>query len=199
MSDFFDLVHRQRAHRSFTDEPVDDATIGRLLDAAVHAPSAENRQPWEFVVVCDAEQRGILLDFAEKAWAGGGREFAQARLTPGLMADVEHGIGGGGYRDAPVLIVVCADIERGLEVTVPSSIFPATQNLLLAATALGLASALTTISMGFTAELQDLLDLPPHVVPQAVIPIGHPAKALGPAKREPFEQHTHRDRYGTAW
>lgn len=199
MSDFFDLVHRQRAHRSFTSEPVDDATIGKLLDAAVHAPSAENRQPWEFVVVRDDAQRTTLLDFAEKAWEAGGRAFAEARLTPGLMADVEQGIGGGGYRDAPVLIVVCADVDRGLEVTVPSSIFPATQNLLLAATALGLASALTTISMGFTTELQHLLDLPAHVIPQAVIPIGHPAKPLGPARREPFEQHTHRDRYGHAW
>jgi nitroreductase len=199
MPDFFDLVHRQRAHRRFTTDPVDDDAVGRLLDAAVHAPSAENRQPWEFVVVRDPDLRAQLLDYAEKAWAAGGREFAESRLTPGLMADVEHGIGGGGYRDAPVLIVVCADVERGLEVTVPSSIFPAVQNLLLAATALGLGSALTTISMGFTAELQELLRLPAHVVPQAVIPIGHPVRQLGPSTREPFPQRTHRDRYGTPW
>lgn len=199
MTDFFDLVHHQRAYRSFSNEPVDDATIGRLLDAAVHAPSAENRQPWEFVVVQDPELRSSLLDYAEKAWDAGGRAFAEARLTPKLMADVEQGIGGGGYRDAPVLIVVAADIERGLEVTVPSSIFPATQNLLLAATELGLASALTTISMGFTKDLQAMLDLPAHVVPQAVIPIGHPVKRLGRSKRDPFEAHTHRDRFGTPW
>jgi len=199
VTDFFDLVRHQRAHRRFTDEPVDDDVLARLLDAAVHAPSAENRQPWEFVVVRDPELRSSLLDLAEKAWDGGGREFAEARLTPGLMADVEHGIGGGGYRDAPVLIVVAADIERGLEITVPSSIFPATQNLLLAATALGLASALTTISMGFTEDLQAMLGLPPHVVPQAVIPIGHPVRPLGPSKREPFETYTHRDRYGAPW
>ena len=199
MNDFFDLVHHQRAHRRFTDTPVDDADIARLLDAAVHAPSAENRQPWEFVVVRDPGLRSKLLDLAEQAWEGGGRAFAEARLPAGLMADVEHGIGRGGYRDAPVLIVVAADIERGLEVTVPSSIFPATQNLLLAATALGLASALTTISMGFTEELQSMLAVPAHVVPQAVIPIGHPPKPLGPSKRDPFEHHTHRDHYGTPW
>ena len=198
-SDFFELAHRQRAHRSFTNEPVSDDDLARVLDAAVHAPSAENRQPWEFVVIRDDDLRGRIMDLAEKAWDGGGREFAAARLTPGLMADVEHGIGGGGYRDAPVLIIVAADIERGLEVTVPSSIFPAVQNLLLAATALGLASALTTISMGFTAELQEMLDMPAHVVPQAVIPIGHAPKSLGPSKREPFSDHTHRDRYGNSW
>jgi len=199
VTDFFELAHRQRAHRRFTEDPVSDDDVARLLDTAVHAPSAENRQPWEFVVVRDADLRARIMDLAEKAWEGGGRDFAAARLTPGLMEDVEHGIGGGGYRDAPVLIIVAADIERGLEVTVPSSIFPAVQNLLLAATALGLASALTTISMGFTAELQEMLDMPAHVVPQAVIPVGQPPKALGPSRREPFSAHTHRDRYGSAW
>ena len=199
MSDFFDLVRTQRAHRRFADTPVDDTDLARLLEAATYAPSAENRQPWEFVVVHDGDLRARIMDLAEKAWDGGGREFAEARLTPGLMADVDHGIGGGGYRTAPVLIVVAADIERGLEITVPSSIFPATQNLLLAATELGLATALTTISMGFTAELQDMLGMPEHVVPQAVIPVGHPARPLGKARREHFAQHTHRDRYGNAW
>jgi nitroreductase len=199
VSDFFDLVRTQRAHRRFTDQPVDDADIARMLEAATRAPSAENRQPWEFVVVRDDDLRARVMDLAEKAWDGGGREFARARLTPGLMQDVDEGIGGGGYRTAPVLIVVAADIERGLEITVPSSIFPATQNLLLAATELGLATALTTISMGFTSEIQDMLSMPAHVVPQAVIPVGHPARRLGPSRRESFARHTHRDRYGSAW
>ena len=199
MTDFFEIAHRQRAHRRFSDEPVSDDELERILDAAVHAPSAENRQPWEFVVVRDGDLRARIMDLAEKAWEGGGRDFAAARLDPGLLADVDQAIGGGGYRDAPVLIVVAADIERGLEVTVPSSIFPAVQNLLLAATALGLASALTTISMGFSPELQEMLDMPAHVVPQAVIPIGRAPKPLGRARREPFSEHTHRDRYGSAW
>ena len=68
----------------------------------------------------------------------------------------------------------------------PSSIFPAVQNLLLAATALGLGSALTTITIGYRDELRDLLGLPDHVVPVAVVPIGHPARALGPPRRDPF-------------
>ena len=199
MSDFFDLVLGQRACRRFTDQPVYDSDIARVLEAATHAPSAENRQPWEFVVVRDTGLRTHILDLAEKAWGAGGRAFSEARLTPGLMADVDQGIAGGGFRSAPVLIIVSADTERGLPVTVGSSIFPATQNLLLAAAALGLGSALTTISLGFTAELQELLGLPEHVVPQAVIPIGHPERALGPPKREPFAAHTHRDRYGNAW
>ena len=73
------------------------------------------------------------------------------------------------------------------------------QNLLLAATALGLGSALTTIATTFAAELTALLDLPAHVVPVAVVPVGRPAHPLGPPRREPFSEHTHREQYGKAW
>jgi nitroreductase len=105
----------------------------------------------------------------------------------------------GGIAAAPVHIVVCADVERGLEVTVASSIFPAVQNLLLAATAIGLGSALTTITTSFRSELAALLGLPPRVVPVAVVPVGRPAKPLGRPRREPFADHTHREQYGSAW
>jgi nitroreductase len=98
-----------------------------------------------------------------------------------------------------VNIVVCADVQRGLEATIPSSIFPAVQNLLLAATALGLGSALTTITAGFRAEMQDLLGLPEHVWPIALVPIGHPARPLSPPRRASFTERTHRDRFGHPW
>ncbi len=115
-----------------------------------------------------------------------------------LLAEVDRGATGG-VAAAPVNVVVCADTERGLEATVPSSIFPAVQNLLLAATALGLGSALTTITTSFRSQLAVLCDLPAHVVPVAVVPVGWPARPLGPPRREPFARHTHRDRYGNEW
>ena len=87
-----------------------------------------------------------------------------------MLADVDHGATGG-IANAPVNIIVCADVQRGLEATIPSSIFPAVQNLLLAATALGLGSALTTITTGFRSEMQALLALPDHVRPVALVPI----------------------------
>ena len=196
--DFFAVVHRQRACRAFADEPVDDDLIARVLDAATFAPSAENRQPWEFIVVRDEQSRAHLGDLTRRAWDAGGREFAQTRLDAKLMADVDAGATGG-VAAAPVMIVVCADTERGLVQTVPSSIFPATQNLLLAATALGLGSALTTITTSFAAEIRALLGLPEYLIPVAIVPLGRPARALGPPRREPFATHTHRDRYGDAW
>jgi nitroreductase len=66
---------------------------------------------------------------------------------------------------------------------------------MLAAGALGLGSALTTMPTAMRAELAELLGLPEHVVPMAVIPLGRPANALGPPRRNAVEQHVHRDRY----
>jgi len=195
----FDVIGRQRACREFADRSVPDDAIARVLEAATYAPSAENRQPWVFVVVRDAVTREHIHDLTLRAWQGAARAGAAERLTPSLLADVDHGIAGGGYRTAPVVVVVAADSERAFASTFGSSIFPATQNLLLAATALGLGSALTTITTAFTDDLRALLDLPEHVVPLAVVPLGHPVRPLGPPGREPFAEHTHRDRFGTPW
>jgi nitroreductase len=199
LTDFFDVVHRQRACRSFTNELVPDETIARILDAATFAPSAENRQPWVFVVVRDPRLQTTIHDLTERAWAAGGRDFAATRLDDAMLEEVDRGIAGGGYRSAPVMIVVAADTERCLEVTVASSIFPATQNLLLAATALGLGSALTTLTTAFASELAEALALPASVVPQVIVPIGYPARRLGAPRREPFASRTSRDRYGAPW
>jgi nitroreductase len=132
-------------------------------------------------------------------WLERARAFSEARLTPKLLEEVDEGIAGGGYRTAPVLVVVCADVERGLAATVGSSIFPCVQNMLLAANALGLGSALTTLAAQAGSRLAELLDLPPHVVPQAIVPLGVPARRLGRPQREPATDHAHRDRYGARW
>ena len=197
-ADLFAVVHRQRACRAFSSSPVADELVAQVLDAATFAPSAENRQPWEFVVVRDAASRAAIGDLTARAWTGGGRAFSEGRLSPKLLAEVEAGATGG-VAGAPVTVVVCADVARGLAQTVPSSMFPAIQNLLLAATALGLGSALTTITTSFAAELRELLALPESVLPVAVVPLGWPARPLGPPRRESFVSHTHRERYGEAW
>ncbi|HWC37556.1 MAG TPA: nitroreductase family protein [Acidimicrobiales bacterium] len=196
--DLFAVVGRQRACREFRADPVDDALVERCLQAATLAPSAENRQPWVFVVVRDAELRSVIGDLTRRAWRGGGRQHSEPRLSSALLADVQHGAEGG-VAAAPVLIVVCGDTRLGLEVTLPASIFPAIQNLLLAATALGLGSALTTLPVAFGDELRASLALPIAVHPLAVVPLGWPARRLGPPRRRPVSEKAHRDRYGAGW
>ena len=196
--DFFRVVRSQRACRVFSDEPVPDALIARVLEAATYAPSAENRQPWEFVVVRDPTRREQIGDLMARAWEQHGRAHSEGRLSAALLEEVDRGATGS-ISAAPVLVVVAADTTRALPVTVPSSIFPALQNLLLAAGALGLGSALTTIATAFAAELRAVVDLPESVVPVAVVPLGFPAQPLGLSRRNPFTAHTHRDTYRTPW
>jgi nitroreductase len=98
-----------------------------------------------------------------------------------------------------VLVVVCGSTERAFASTLAASVFPATQNLLLAAAALGLGSAMTTLAVHRRSELRALLELPEAVEPMAVIPLGWPAKPLGPPRREPAASKTHREVFGAPW
>jgi nitroreductase len=192
---FFDVVGRQRACRRFADDPVPEDLVARVLHAATMAPSAENRQPWVFVVVRDPATRAEIGRLGRLAWEGGGRAHSEGRLPPGLLAEVEHGAMGG-IGEAPVLVVVGADTERCLPATIGSSLFPAVQNLLLAATALGLGSALTTLGTLLADDLRALVSLPDTVVPVAVVPLGWPARQLSPPRREPISSKVHDEHYG---
>lgn len=196
MPDFFDVVHTQRAARAFLPDDIDDGTVARILEAATHAPSAENSQPFVFVVVRDPEMRKTIGELTARIWQGGARAYEEKRLSPGFLADVDGGAMGG-IAAAPVLIVVCGDTRLTVEAALPSSIFPAVQNLLLAAHALGLGSTLTTLPVVGGRELSTVLELPPEVVPLAVVPLGRLPKPLGPPRRRPISEKTHLNRYGT--
>lgn len=198
MPEFFEVVRTQRACRSYAPDPVGDAVLERVLTAATFAPSAENRQPWIFVAVRDPGTRAAIGELTRRAWRGGARAWSERRLAPGLLAEVDRGAEGG-ISAAPVLIVVCADAEAVVEAALPASIFPAVQNLLLAANALGLGSALTTLPTAFGRELADLIGTPDHIRPLAVVPIGYPSHRLGPPRREPVTTRTFRNRYGQPW
>ena len=195
---FFAVALRQRACRQFADGPVDDALVFRCLEAATHAPSAENLQPWVFVVVRDDGRRAAIADLTRRVWREAGRPNSEGRLEPGLLREVDAGAETG-LAGAPVLVVVCGDSTVAHRSTLPSSVFPATQNLLLAAGALGLGSAMTTLATLAATDLSDALGLPDHVHPMAVVPLGWPARPLGPPRRVAVDRVAHRDRYGTVW
>lgn len=198
MPDFFEVVHTQRAARSFLADDVDDETVTRILTAATHAPSAENSQPFVFVVVRDPEMRAAIGDLTARLWQGGARALEEQRLSPAFLRDVDRGAMGG-IAGAPVLVVVCGDTRLTHPQAMGASVFPAVQNLLLAATALGVGSALMTLPLAFPAELADVVGLPGHVRPMAVVPLGAPSRPLGPPRRQPVSTKAHRERYGAGW
>ena len=193
MPDFFDVVLGQRAYRELTPDPVPDDLVMRVLEAATHAPSAENHQPWEFVVVRDEATRTAIGRLTQELWEAAGREHSRG-LPPAFFAAVDAWATGG-LAAAPVHVVVCGDTTRCPEPQLPSSIYPAVQNLLLAAGALGLGSLMSTLPVVNRAAFSPLLGLPDHVVAMALVPLGWPVRALGPARREPVAGHTHYDRW----
>ena len=165
MPDFFEVVHTQRAARSFLPDDVDDPTVERILTAATHAPSAENSQPFVFVVVRDPAVRAAIGALTARLWEGA-RALEEQRLSPAFLRDVEHGATGG-VAGAPVLIVVCGDTRLTYAQAMDASVFPAVQNLLLAAHALGLGSTLTTLPVLGGEELSGRRDQGSAVVNRA--------------------------------
>ena len=102
--------------------------------------------------------------------------------------------------DVPVLILACIQTAPGTT-TWGSSIYPAVQNILLAARGLGLGSVLTTRQTRFEEEFKQLLNIPEDVVTAALLPIGFPAEGAryGPTRRRPLEDVAFDDRWGKSW
>jgi hypothetical protein len=184
---FFDVIMAQRACRHFADQDVGDDLVEWCLTAATHAPSAENLQPWVFVVVRDADGRMAIAELTRRLWRQMGRPASEGRLAPGLMADVDAGAETG-TAGAPVLVVVCGDSSEAHRSTLSSSVYLATQNLLL-----------TTLATLEADTLADILELPAQIHPMAVIPLGWPARPLGSPRRRPVSEQAYRERYGTPW
>jgi nitroreductase len=189
-----DLFRRQRAYRDLRPDPVPESLIVQILEAATCAPSAENLQPWEFVVVTDSSVREAIGTMTASTWAAGGKAYAEKKLDPKMFASVDRWMNGG-LAVAPVHIVVCGDTRKCPAELLPSSIYPAVQNILLAAIDLGLGSLLSTLPLYSGPQFSALLGLPEHITPMALIPVGYPVRPLGAGRRDPVTSHLHRDRW----
>ena len=192
---FFEVALSQRACREFADRPVTDEEIRQILIAATFAPSAMNHQPWAFVVVRSEGSRDALTTIMRELWEAGGRAATEGRVPASLLDEVDLGFTKT-LQAAPVLIVVAGDTGTAPAQQLPWSIYPAVQNLLLAATAMGLGSALTTIATFRASEVQDITGLPSSLIPMAIVPVGWPARELGRPKRLPLEGKAFRETYG---
>ena len=165
--EFFEALRTRRSIRKYTAEPVAPEDVRVMLEAAMLAPSASNRQPWHFVVVDD---RATLDRIAA--------EHPYAKMAA----------------DAPLAIVVCGDLDaektKGFWVQDCSA---ATENLLLAAHAQGLGAVWTGIypNAARADAVRSILGLPSYIVPLNVIPVGYPASENTPKdKWKPENIHT---------
>jgi nitroreductase len=198
-----DAMQTQRAVRRLRSDPVDDETVLALLRLAVKAPTSTNMQHWEFLVVRDPDVKHQLARLNRQSWSLYRRfaksrargNLSQARILAAVQWQADH------FEDAPVMIVPCLHGRPWPSSMGKSayygSIYPATQNLLLAARAIGLGAALTTLPLWSRSLARRTLSLPRDVTPCAVIPLGWPiGGGYGPNTRRPVEEITHVDRYG---
>lgn len=203
--ELFEAIHSLRAMRRLKPDPIPDDVLRRILAAAIRAPSGGNRQPWFFLVVRDVERRKHLAEL----WQAGYQEllknpyYAEATAGGGtpdrqrMMRSVQHLAAH--LHEAPVHLVVCMDTDgQPAGFGHGSSIFPAVQNLMLAARALGVGAVLTTIHRYREREFKALLGIPDHIVTAALIPMGYPQGNFGAGPRKPLDEVLFFEQWGQA-
>ena len=199
----FEALYSQRQFVRYKPDPVPRDALDKIIDAAIRAPNGGNRQPWEFIVITDRDLVRKVGQVYRDAWLGAwgatpppdeSAVYQAARILAHHMPDV------------PAMIVVCADHTKGSPPPKPgepivrnryaSSIWPAVQNLFLAARGLGLGTRLTTAHLRREEEIKALLAIPEHVETMALIPLGYPQGNFGPTARRPAREVTSYNRHG---
>ncbi len=204
----FHIMKTNRPMRRYKTDPVPQALLEEILDAAVCAPNSLNTQPYCFLVVRD---RATKVLFGERY-----HDAMVERFTPYLPDDddnsrqarnIRTAMGlGKRIKDVPVLLFVCGERdwpmsvskEQRIGLAPPSfgSVFPCIQNILLGLRAKGLGSCLTTMQQVFEEELIEHLGIPETHGIVAVLPIGYPEGNFGPLTRKPSSEITFHDRWG---
>lgn len=187
-----------RSIRRYRDEPVPPDALRAMLFAATRAPSGSNRQPFRFIVLTDGDvardAKALIGAGARRAWAtkrerdgydrGSGRDddSPKARTARAMQSYVDD------FERAPVLVLPCFVRYREPTPTEGASVYPACQNLLLAARALGYGGVLTLWHGPVETELRALLRVPENVFMAATITLGKPAGNHGPVRRRPLDE-----------
>jgi nitroreductase len=199
----FETLYTTRALRRFRSDPVPDEVLFQVLDAAIRAPSGQNAQDWRFILVRD---RAVLAQM--EAWSHGpwlrylsrfGGDPAAIDALPRSqrlsLRSVEHLVRN--LAQCPVVIVVLG--LKGRHGTPGGSAFPAVQNLLLAARALGLGGSVFNFPLSHEAELRELLAIPQNNQIYCLLPIGYPTDRHGPVKRKPVKDVVYLEKFGERW
>ena len=197
-----------RAIRRYRPEPVPDHVLRDILFAATRAPSGSNRQPFRFIILVDGPNavvaKGLIGAAARAAWntkrrtdgydqgSGADTHSPKATLARTMQDYVDN------LDTVPVLILPCLVRHRDPTPVDGASIYPACQNLLLAARALGYGGVMTSWNLFVDAELRELLGIPDEVFVAASITLGRPKGKHGPVRRRPLEEFVYLDGWGTS-
>jgi nitroreductase len=198
-----EAMETQRAIRRLKPDPVDDEIVLRLIELALKAPTGSNGQKWEFIIVKDQQVKKGLARLNRQIWRLSGRigqrrtqdDPKRRKILEAVLWQADH------FEEAPVIVVACLKgwyipFVHLSATTYFGSIYPAIQNLLLAARAINLGAALTTIPIWNLFAVRRVLGLPWRITPCAVIPLGWPMGHYGPTTRKPVNEVVSFDRYG---
>ena len=194
----FEVMYNCRAMRRLAPDPVPQELLVKLIDAANQAPSGSNRQGARWIIVRDRAQKEKLAALNKKAVdAYVGPQSARpgalphqdadkrARMLKSVLWQAEH------LAEVPALIIACyqfdAPVSPAEAARAGGSVWPGVQNLLLAARALGLGAAPTTLGLTDRDAVREVLALPDDVEAFCLIPVGYPTGKFGPVTRLPVE------------
>ena len=205
----FDTLMTMRAMRRLKPDPVPADLVEKILRAGQAAPNGGNAQSWGFIVVEDPAIKQQIQHYYAKAYddmvgphyaaiidgmADGADKEKFIRQVSATKHLTDH------FHEAPLMIVACLNVgPQGANAGSGASIYPAVQNMLLAARGLSLGATLTSRHMIFGDDVDAVLGLPDGVKSFAILPIGWPEGNFGPVGRGPLEDIVHKDQWGTGW
>ena len=195
--DVIETMETCSAARYLKPDPVPQELIERVIYAATRASSPGNSQEWDFIVVRNADAKQKIRDLlaprfkAMRAGAQTGR--VTSRMIDGATHLAET------LNEVPAIIFVCGPVayppNAPLEQFVWSALYPAAQNLIVAARSLGLGTTFTTFHMFMENELRELLGIPEGIKFGVMIPIGWPQNDFVKVKRKPVSKVIHWDKW----
>ncbi len=206
-TELFHIMRTTRAMRRLKPDPVPDELIRQILEAGVCAANGGNNQPWRFLVIKDRSIKEQVQRWYKKAFDEVvGPRYRGSEPPPGSSPSryrrqhdaveylTDH------YHDAPVWIVACQDHGSDTPNRASgASIYPAVQNMLLAARALGLGATLTSRHLRHETEVEAIMGLPPGVHSYAILPIGYPMGNFGPVRRGALSDFVYLDQWGESY
>jgi nitroreductase len=207
--DLLKAIKGRRTVRKFRPDDIESEPVRVMIDAARWAPSAANRQPWEFIVISREETRKRIAGLYVQAYLKEAEELPKSKYADELYVEDLEKLKEKIYRIKdklraqleipPVHIIVCADPTKSKSYIVDTA--AAIQNMLLAAHSLNLGTAWIDISSTLLGEffdkqaLKDLLDIPEEIEVMAIIPVGYPDEKPPRPPRRLIREIAHREKY----
>jgi nitroreductase len=217
----FDAIFTPRATRVYENRPLPEDVLAKILRAGTFACSSGNTQPWEFVVVTDADLKRRLQRPLAEAFARADRQRAQPaeQLVDGTGRPITGHAAVDNVPNVAAIVMVFWNPDRGvrfkgeyleredgtLQAVRPivggrgSSLFPACQNMILAAQALGVQSLFTTFFGLVEPQVKEILQVPPRMFLEAAVFLGYGAERLGRARRRPLAETVHLNDWSVHW